>query len=107
MKTTNIDSYKRKKNITDKAQYNPVVNQLMEDNYSDLYQLLVKTDNDKGIFQDTFLTLTRTYNPDLAFMNEFARRFRNLKIEYSKKDSAFKFISLENAILKESTEDQE
>ena len=85
------DKYKRQQVIITTAKENKLVNQLMQINYNDLHQLLVKTDSDIEIFQDTYLNMTRTYYPSVNFMNEFCRQFRNIKLEYREKDNEYNY----------------
>lgn len=102
------DKYKRQQAIINGATENQIVNQLMQNNYNDLYQLLVKSDSDIEIFQDTFLNMTRTYYPSINFMNEFCRQFRNIKLEYSEKDNEYSYhISSLNALLEQTQADKE
>lgn len=97
------DRYKRQQAIINGATENQMVNQLMQNNYSDLFQLLVKSDDDIETFQDTYLNITRTYNPSLDFMNEFARQFRMIKTRYQLTDNEYNYntVSL-NALLEKS-----
>ena len=93
------DTYKRQQAIIDRATENQQVNQLLVNNYKDLYKQLVKTDSDIEIFQDTYLNLTRTFQPSLDFNNEFCRQFRMIKTRYQLTDKEYHYqtISL-NAI---------
>ena len=102
------DSIIRKQAIINRAKQNDLVSQLMEQHYKQLYQQLVQCEEDRDIFNDTYLNLTSNYKPNRPFNIEFARQFNNLKIEYRKKDSQIKFISLfDNAISLESAQNQE
>lgn len=104
----NRDKYKRQQAIINSATENQLVNQLIEQNYTDLHSLLVKSEADIEIFQDTYLNITRTYNPSVNFMKEFCRQFRNIKLEYMEKDKEYNYqtISL-NALLKQTQADKE
>lgn len=79
------DFNKRISSITNNAEQNSIVNKLIEINYQQLYQQLVKTEADKDLFHDTYLILTNNYNPSVSFVKEFCRQFRNLKMEQQKK----------------------
>lgn len=54
---------------------------------------------DEDIFQDTFLTLTRTYQPDQDFVSEFKRKFIQIKLEYYEKGKQQNYLI--HAIYKE------
>lgn len=97
------DQIKRELAIINKAQQNEVVNEQMRQYYTKLYSLLVKSDKDQDIFNDTYLNLTKTYKPNRPFDIEFARQFRNLKIEFREK--SIKFVPY--ADISKSEEDQE
>lgn len=99
----NRDKYKRKSAIITYATENQLLNQLLIKNYTDLYEILVKTEEDKDIFQDTYLNLTRTYQPSLEFMDEFCRQFNMIKTRYIKTDRGTNFLieSFDNANSKE------
>lgn len=99
----NRDKYKRKSAIITYAKENQLVNQLIVDNYQDLQQILVKTEEDKDIFQDTYLNITKTYSPSLKFMDEFCRQFNMIKTRYINTDKSTNYLieSLEDAYTKE------
>lgn len=99
----NRDNYRRKSCIINNAIENLTVNKFIESNYQYLQSLLINTEDDRDIFQDTYLNITRTYKPNLKFIDEFIRQFRNLKIAYHKKDAEMKCIikPLSDAISKE------
>ena len=75
-------SYKRKQVNINKAVNNGEVNRLLEQHYKQLHSLLVKSDNDEPIFNDTFLKLTYNYNPDKDFIGQFRYYFNLLKGAY-------------------------
>lgn len=100
------DKFNRQQAIINGAKENQFVNQLMQQNYNDLHSLLVKSDNDIEVFNDTYLNITRTYNPSIDFMNEFARQFRMIKTRYQLTDKEYNYntVSL-NAILEQTKAD--
>lgn len=75
-------SYKRKQVNISKAVSNDMVALLLTQNYKYLYSHLVKTDTDKGVFNDTYLRLTYSYNPDMDFIEQFTYYFNLLKGAY-------------------------
>ena len=100
------DKFNRQQAIINGAKENQFVNQLMQQNYNDLHSLLVKSDNDVEVFNDTYLNITRTYNPSIDFMNEFCRQFRMIKTRYQLTDKEYNYntVSL-NAILEQTKAD--
>lgn len=100
------DKFNRQQAIINGAKENQFVNQLMQQNYNDLHSLLVKSDNDIEVFNDTYLNITRTYNPSIDFMNEFCRQFRMIKTRYQLTDKEYNYntVSL-NAILEQTKAD--
>lgn len=79
-------SYKRKQLNISKATYNSEVNQLLEVHYKYLHSLLVKSDKDEPIFNDTYLKLTYNYNPDKDFIEQYKYYFNLLKGAYYRDD---------------------
>lgn len=82
----NWDKYRRKTNNIKKSEYNSEVSQLLSQHYKYLYSLLVKREDDKDIFNDTFLKLTYKYNQDKDFIDQFKFWFGRLKGEYYRDD---------------------
>lgn len=83
---TNWSSYKRKQINIEKAIFNPSVSQQLEVHYKELHNLLVITDEDKDIFNDTYLKLTYNYNPEIDFKQQFTYYFNLLKGAYKRDD---------------------
>ena len=83
---TNWSSYKRKQINIEKAIFNPSVSQQLEVHYKELYNLLVITDEDQDIFNDTYLKLTYNYNPEIDFKQQFTYYFNLLKGAYNRDD---------------------
>ncbi len=79
-------SYKRKFVNIEKAVYNEVVNQLLTQHYHYLHSLLVKTEQDEDTFNDTYLKLTYTYNPEQDFIEQFKHQFYNFQYAYEQDD---------------------
>ena len=59
----NYSKYRRKQYNIEKSEYNYLVNDFLNKHYSYLHSLLVKTESDESTFNDTYLKLTRLYNP--------------------------------------------
>ena len=78
----NWDQYRRMQVNIDKAQYNPVVSELLSKHYKQLYSLLVKSEADEEIFNDTYLKLTYNYNPDSDFIQQYKYYFNLIKGAY-------------------------
>lgn len=79
-------SYKRKQVNINKATFNSEVNNLLELHYKYLHSVLVKSDKDEPIFNDTYLKLTYNYNPDKDFIEQFKYYFNLLKGAYYRDD---------------------
>lgn len=71
----NWSKYRRKQYNLEKAEYNYLVNDLLTKHYMYLHSLLVKTESDESTFNDTYLKLTRVYNPDKDFIDQFKFQF--------------------------------
>lgn len=82
----NWSSYKRKQVNIDKAQYNPTINLQLSQHYNQLHSCLVTKEGDDDIFNDTFLKLTHSYNPEQDFIEQFKHTFYNLRLAYEKDD---------------------
>lgn len=82
----NWDKYRRKSNNIRNSSFNIEVSELLELHYKYLYGVLVKTDSDKDIFNDTFLKLTYKYNRDKDFIDQYVFWFRRLKGEFFRDD---------------------
>ena len=78
----NWDQWKRMQVNVDKAQYNPEVNRLLNKHYQQLHTMLVKSEADEDIFNDTYLKLTYNYNPDSDFIQQYQYYFNLLKGAY-------------------------
>ena len=94
MKTLNWDKFRRLQCNIEKATVNQAVNRLMIQHYSQLHSELVSTDEDEGIFNDTFIKLTYKFIPDLDFSEQFRYYFRLLKGAYSRDNKALQFSPL-------------
>lgn len=97
MQYKNWDKYRRKQNIFKKSNFNPEVSELLTSHYKYLYTKLVKSDQDRDTFNDTFLKMTNKYNPDKDFIDQFVFWFRRLKGEYIRDDRVTNYhqISIE------------
>lgn len=78
----NWSEFRRMQINIDKAQYNPVVSELLTKHYHYLHSTLVKSEADEDIFNDTFLKLTYNYNPDKDFIQQYQYYFKLLKGAY-------------------------
>ena len=78
----NWDKYRRMQCNIDKAKYNDSVALLTSKHYQQLYKELVKTTEDKDVFNDTYLKLTYKYNPQKDFIDQFRWYFNQLKGAY-------------------------
>lgn len=91
-------SYKRKQVNISKAVFNDIVGLLLTKNYKYLYSHLVKSDTDKDVFNDTYLRLTYSYNPDIDFIEQFKYYFNLLKGAYYRDDKvANYYVGLDQA----------
>ena len=88
------DRFKRQQALINSATENQTVSQLMQVYYKDLYQQLVKTELDQEIFQDTFLNLTSSYKPTVAFKEQFCRLFGIIKMRYKLTDKEYSYYNL-------------
>lgn len=79
-------SYKRKQVNIDKAIPNSEVSRLLQLHYKYLHSLLVKSDSDEGVFNDTYLKLTYNYNPAKDFIEQYIYCFKLLKGAYYRDD---------------------
>lgn len=87
----NWSKYRRKQNNIDKAEYNYLVNDLLNKHYRYLHSLLVKTEQDESTFNDTYLKLTRLYSPDRDFIDQFKFYFDQLSGQYMRDDKCFNY----------------
>lgn len=83
---TNWSSYKRKQVNIEKAKYNPTINLQLSKHYKQLHSLLIRQEGDEDIFNDTFLKLTHSYNPEQDFIEQYKHTFYNLKLAYKQDD---------------------
>lgn len=83
---TNWSSYKRKQVNIDKAIYNATINLQLSKYYKQLHSLLVRQEGDEDIFNDTFLKLTHSYNPEQDFIEQYKHTFYSLKLAYRQDD---------------------
>lgn len=88
MKKLNWDKYRRMQCNIEKGITNTAVSQLLNLHYSQLHSELVSTDEDEGIFNDTFIKLTYKFIPDLDFSEQFRYYFRLLKGAYRRDSKA-------------------
>ena len=87
----NWSKYRRKQNNLEKAEYNYIVNDLLTKHYKYLHSKLVKSDDDKATFNDTYLKLTILYNPEQDFIDQFIKAFNQLKGEYLRDDKCYNY----------------
>lgn len=83
---SNWSSYKRRMVNIQKATFNDEVNTLTSIHYKYLHSLLVKSDGDDDIFNDTFLKLSHCYNPEKDFIQQFKYYFNLLKGAFYRDD---------------------
>lgn len=67
----------------------------MIQHYKQLHSALVKSDEDEGIFTDTFLKLTYNFNPEELFAVQFRYYFSLLKGAYRRDSKASSFLPLD------------
>lgn len=78
----NWNQWRRMQINIEKAQPNEEVARLLSKHYQKLHSMLVKTESDEDIFNDTFLKLTYNYNPEQDFIQQFCYYFNLLKGAY-------------------------
>ena len=91
----NWDKYKRMQCNIEKAIINEVIMNLTLKNYNQLQMELVKSPEDRDIFNDTYLKLTYKYNPNKDFKEQFKWLFNQLKGAYYRDDKCNHFYTLE------------
>lgn len=84
--SNNWDKYKRKQVNISKAVYNPIVSQYLTRHHKYLYSLLVKSEQDRDTFNDTYLKLTYCYNPEKDFIEQYIYYFNLLNGAYYRDD---------------------
>ena len=87
----NWSKYRRKQNNLDKSEYNYMVNEAITKHYRYLHSRLVKVDDDEATFNDAYLMLTRKYNPEQDFIDQFIKAFNQLKGEYQRDDKCYNY----------------
>lgn len=87
----NYSKYRRKQNNIEKSEYNYLVNDLLNKHYRYLHSLLVKTESDESTFNDTYLKLTRLYNPKQDFIEQFKFYFDQLSGQYMRDDKCYNY----------------
>lgn len=87
----NWSKYRRKQNNLDKSEYNQMVNEAITKHYRYLHSRLVKVDDDEATFNDAYLMLTRKYNPEQDFIDQFIKAFNQLKGEYQRDDKCYNY----------------
>ena len=87
----NWSKYRRKQINLEKSEYNYLVNDLLTKHYRYLHSLLVKSKSDESTFNDTYLKLTRKYNPEQDFIDQFIKAFNQLKGEYQRDDKCYNY----------------
>ena len=65
-----------------RSQINEEAMRLLNQNYNFLYNELVKTENDKDIFNDTVLSISYKYNPDKDFNEQFIFHFKSNNVAF-------------------------
>ena len=86
------DKWRRMQNNIDNAQYNAEVGKLLTKHYKQLYSMLVKSELDEDIFNDTYLKLTYNYNPDSDFIQQYQYYFNLLKGAYYRDDKVTNYL---------------
>lgn len=87
----NWSKYRRKQNNLDKSEYNYMVNEAITKHYRYLHSRLVKVDDDEATFNDAYLMLTRKYNPEQDFIDQFIKAFNQLKGEFQRDDKCYNY----------------
>ena len=87
----NWSKYRRKQNNLEKSEYNYMVNEAITKHYRYLHSRLVKADDDEATFNDAYLMLTRKYNPEQDFIDQFIKAFNQLKGEYQRDDKCYNY----------------
>ena len=95
----NWDKFRRMQCNIDKAVMNQEVNRLMIQHYSQLHSALVRSDEDEGIFTDTYLKLTYNFNPEELFQVQFRYYFSLLKGAYKRDSKAILFLPIKEEIV--------
>ncbi len=88
----NWNQWKRMQVNIDKAQYNQEVNGLLSKYYQQLHSILVKSETDEDVFNDTFLKLTYNYNPDIDFVQQYCYYFKLLKGAYYRDSKVYNYL---------------
>lgn len=88
----NWDQWKRMQINIDKAQHNSEVSRLLTIHYKQLHSMLVKSEADEDIFNDTYLKLTYNYNPDSDFIQQYQYYFNLLKGAYYRDSKVTNYI---------------
>lgn len=78
----NWNQWRRMQINIEKAQPNEEVARLLSKHYQKLHSMLVKTESDEDIFNDTFLKLTYNYNPEQDYIEQYCYYFNLLKGAY-------------------------
>lgn len=86
------DKWRRMQNNIDNAYNNPEVSNLLNKHYKQLHSMLVKSELDEDIFNDTYLKLTYNYNPDSDFIQQYQYYFNLLKGAYYRDDKVTNYI---------------
>ena len=68
-----------------------LVNEELTKHYRYLHSRLVKSDADEATFNDSYLKLTRKYNPDQDFIDQFIYFFNQLRGEYMRDDKCYNY----------------
>ena len=87
----NWSKYRRKQNNLEKAEYNYLVNEAISKHYRYLHSRLVKSDADESTFNDAYLKITRKYNPEQDFIDQFIHFFNQLKGEFLRDDKCYNY----------------
>ncbi len=90
----NWSKYRRKQYNLEKAEYNYLVNDLLTKHYRYLHSLLVKSKSDESTFNDTYLKLTRLYNPKQDFIEQFKFYFDQLSGQYMRDDKCYNYAEI-------------
>ena len=83
----------------DKARHNPAVSKLLNKHYKQLHSMLVKSEADEDVFNDTYLKITYKYNPEKDFVEQFKWLFNQLKGAYYRDDRANHFYQIREDLI--------
>ena len=88
----NWNQWKRMQVNIDKARHNPAVSKLLNKHYKQLHSMLVKSEADEDVFNDTYLKLTYNYKPDTDFIKQYCYYFNLLKGAYYRDSKVYNYL---------------